>query len=74
MEDWLIFSTSILYFVYRAKNSIMISKRIIASKNVNSKSIQNKTNSDFDVLIVGAGPAGSTSAYFLAQKGLKVRK
>jgi len=26
----------------------------------------------FDVIIIGAGPAGSTAAYFLAQEGLKI--
>lgn len=29
-------------------------------------------NQDFDVIIVGAGPAGSATGYFLARKGLRV--
>lgn len=30
-----------------------------------------KSNEDFDVIIVGAGPGGSSAAYFLSQKGIK---
>ncbi|MDF2928021.1 MAG: electron transfer flavoprotein-ubiquinone oxidoreductase, partial [Anaerospora sp.] len=44
---------------------------------INPDSIKSQTTNQapagkFDVIIAGAGPAGSTAAYFMAQQGLKV--
>jgi flavin-dependent dehydrogenase len=41
-------------------------------RRVRDEGRNNTPKTDFDVIIVGSGPAGSTSAYFLAKKGLKI--
>lgn len=54
----------------------LLSSRIVTQRN---KRVINKSTApalqrqtDFDVVIVGAGPSGSTAAFFAAQAGLKV--
>ncbi|MHA1243838.1 MAG: FAD-dependent oxidoreductase, partial [Candidatus Heimdallarchaeota archaeon] len=32
-----------------------------------------ETQNDYDVIVVGAGPAGSTTARFIAKEGFKVK-
>ena len=64
-----LFLTSALYFRYLACCSVERSKRTITKGDITAES---PAQIDYPVLIVGAGPAGSTAAYYLAKKGIRV--
>ncbi|XP_052074724.1 conditioned medium factor receptor 1-like [Mytilus californianus] len=58
-------------YIYITKNSNRKSVEDFPIRFSNDKN-KNEEKEHYDVAIVGAGPAGSTCAYFLAQKGWKV--
>ena len=66
-----LFLTAALVSTWRASSALQKRKREIARLN-NNPTFSSSPENVYDVLIVGAGPAGATAAYYLGLQGKKV--
>jgi len=71
MESVYFFGAAMAASLLTASSSLGKSRRKICGTKSANKS-DPKSEGIFDVLIIGAGPAGSTAAYFLSKHGIKV--
>ena len=71
--ETLAFVATVALIGYKAACSQALEKRKIpGSGKEKSRSTQENENVDYQVLIVGAGPAGATAAYYLGKCGIQV--
>ena len=70
MSDHLYFATSVIASIYLCYLNKHKSSRYITKSEENAEEI--RLSCPYDVVIVGAGPAGSTAAYYLGMQGYRV--
>lgn len=66
------FSIFIILYKYIKTKNKNVTKKMLFEPEIKNNSLQQKEGSIYDVCIVGAGPSGSTCAYYLAKSNIRV--